>query len=130
MLFYGIARAARRSAARRRLERDAVPDLVPDRRGLDRRLARASGRRSCWAGRGSATRFALCLFLAGLFTFLTQQQARVRRAPGSLPLLYFIAALVLALAVAVETYFQNERWPLLAAGAVVGATVLSRRPDG
>jgi hypothetical protein len=32
---------------------------------------------------------------------------------------------LLALAVAVETYFQNERWPLLAAAAVVGATVLS-----
>jgi hypothetical protein len=27
--------------------------------------------------------------------------------------------------VAVETYFQNERWPVLAAGAVVGATMLS-----
>ena len=26
---------------------------------------------------------------------------------------------------AIETYFANERWPLLAAGAVVGATVLS-----
>ena len=43
---------------------------------------------------------------------------------GALPLLYFLAAGILALAVAVETYFQNERWPILAA-AVVGATVLS-----
>ncbi len=44
---------------------------------------------------------------------------------GTLPLLYFIAAGLLALAVAVETYFQNDRWPALAATAVVGATLLS-----
>jgi len=36
-----------------------------------------------------------------------------------------LAGVVLAAAVAVETYFQNERWPVLAAGAVIGATVLS-----
>ena len=33
--------------------------------------------------------------------------------------------LVLAAAVAIETYFQNDRWPRLAAGAVIGATILS-----
>lgn len=86
-----------------------------------------------WLGLGTAfllgrTRFgyafALCLFLAGLFTFLVRNRPEYAGA-GSLPLLYFIAAAVLALAVAVETYFQNERWPVLAAGAVVGATVLS-----
>ena len=32
---------------------------------------------------------------------------------------------MLALAIGVETYFANERWPRLAALAVVGATVLS-----
>jgi hypothetical protein len=42
-----------------------------------------------------------------------------------MPLLYFIAAGLLALAVAVETYFANDRWPILAASAVVGATLLS-----
>jgi len=36
-----------------------------------------------------------------------------------------IGAVVLAAAVAIETYFQNERWPMLAAGAVIGATALS-----
>jgi len=86
-----------------------------------------------WLGLGTAfllgrTRFgyafALCLFLAGLFTFLVRNRPEYAGA-GSLPLLYFIAAAILALAVAVETYFQNERWPVLAAGAVVGATVLS-----
>ena len=44
---------------------------------------------------------------------------------GAVPLLYLIAAGVLAIAVAVETYFANDRWPQLAAVAVVGATVLS-----
>src|SRR5918994_1654788 len=86
-----------------------------------------------WLGLGTAfllgrTRFgyafALCLFLAGLFTFLVRNRPEYAGA-GSLPLLYFIGAGVLALAVAIETYFQNERWPLLAAVAVVGATVLS-----
>ena len=86
-----------------------------------------------WLGLGTAyllgrTRFgysfALCLFLAGLFTFLVRNKPEYEGA-GPLPLLYFIAAGVLALAVAIETYFQNDRWPLLAAAAVVGATVLS-----
>src|SRR4051794_36940645 len=86
-----------------------------------------------WLGLGTAfllgrTRFgysfALCLFLAGLFTFLLRNRPEYQGA-GTLPLLYFIAAGLLALAVAVETYFQNARWPLLAAAAVVGATALS-----
>jgi hypothetical protein len=86
-----------------------------------------------WLGLGTAfllgrTRFgysfALCLFLAGLFTFLVRNRPEYAGA-GTLPLLYFVAAGILALAVAVETYFQNERWPMLAAGAVAGATALS-----
>jgi len=68
--------------------------------------------------------FALCLFLAGLFTFLTQQKEQFPNV-GSVPLLYFLAAGILAIAVAVETYFANDRWPRLAALAVVGATGLS-----
>jgi hypothetical protein len=86
-----------------------------------------------WLGLGTAfllgrTRFgysfALCLFLAGLFTFLVRNRPEYAGA-GTIPLLYFIGAGVLALAVAVETYFQNDRWPQLAAGAVVGASLLS-----
>src|SRR5262249_37666681 len=68
--------------------------------------------------------FALCLLLAGVFTLLTQRKFDYPGA-GNAPILYLIAALILAVAVAIETYFQNDRWPLLAAGAVVGATVLS-----
>ena len=88
---------------------------------------------AAWLGLGTAfllgrTRFgysfALGLFLAGLFTFLTQRRFDYPNA-GSAPILYFIAAAVLAIAVAVETYFQNERWPRLAALAVVGASVLA-----
>ena len=86
-----------------------------------------------WLGLGTAyllgrTRFgysfALCLLLAGVFTLLTQRRYDYPGA-GTAPILYLIAAVILALAVAVETYFQNERWPVLAAGAVIGATVLS-----
>ncbi|MGZ6296791.1 MAG: hypothetical protein ACXWPV_06675 [Candidatus Limnocylindrales bacterium] len=88
-----------------------------------------------WLGLGTAfllgkTRFgyafAVCLFLAGLFTFLTWRRfPDVYAGAGSVPILYFIAAGVLALAVAVETYFQSARWPILAAVAVVGASALA-----
>jgi hypothetical protein len=86
-----------------------------------------------WLGLGTAfllgrTRFgytfAFCLLLAGVFTLLTQRRYDYPGS-GSAPLLYLIAAIVLALAVAIETYFANERWPMLAALAVVGATALS-----
>ncbi len=85
-----------------------------------------------WLGLGTCfllarTRFgyavALSLFLAGLFTFLAAR--RMVEPAGLAPVVYFIAAGVLAVAVAVETYFQNERWPQIAAIAVVGATLTS-----
>jgi len=85
-----------------------------------------------WLGLGTAfllrrTRFgytfAVCLVLAGVFTLLTQRKFNYEGA-GSAPIIYLIAALILAAAVAIETYFQNDRWPALAAGAVVGATVV------
>jgi hypothetical protein len=86
-----------------------------------------------WLGLGTAfllgrTRFgyafALTLFLAGLFTFLSQ---RVHDYPdaGATPILYFIGAAILGFAVAVETYFANEHWPRMAAAGVVGASVLA-----
>lgn len=86
-----------------------------------------------WLGLGTAfllgrTRFgytfAVSLLFAGIITLLTQRRYDYAEA-GSAPIIYLIAALILALAVAVETYFQNERWPALAAGAVIGATGLS-----
>jgi MFS family permease len=88
-----------------------------------------------WLGLGTAfllgrTRFglgfALCLFLAGLFTFLTaRRNPEVYADAGTVAMLYFLVAGVLALAVAVETYFQNWRWPWMALAAVAGATLLS-----
>jgi MFS family permease len=88
-----------------------------------------------WLGLGTAfllgrTRFgfafALCLFLAGLFTFLTaRRDPEVYADAGTVAMLYFLVAGVLALAVSVETYFQNWRWPWMALAAVGGATLLS-----
>jgi hypothetical protein len=86
-----------------------------------------------WLGLGTAvplarTRFgyalAVSVFLAGVFTLLTQLKFHYEGA-GATPILYFIVAIVLALAIGIETYFQNDRWPTLAAAAVVGATLLS-----
>lgn len=86
-----------------------------------------------WLGLGTAfllnrTRFgyafAFTLFLGGLFTFLTQLKFDYAGA-GPAPVLYFIGAGILGLAVGVETYFQNERWPRIAAIGVIGATLLS-----
>ena len=73
------APAARRSAARERLERAALPDVVPDRRGLDGRLARP--RDGVPAGPDAVRLHAspLCLFLAGLFTLLIRNKPELRR---------------------------------------------------
>ncbi len=88
-----------------------------------------------WLGLGNAfllgrTRFgfsfALCLFLAGLFTFLTaRRDPEIYADASTTAMLYFLVAAVLALAVSVETYFQNWRWPWMALLAVGGASVLS-----
>src|SRR4026207_625876 len=80
-----------------------------------------------WLGLGTAfllnrTRFgyafAFTLFLGGLFTLLTQGKFDY---PGSgvAPILYFIGAAVLGLAAAVETYFQNDKWPRIAAIGII-----------
>lgn len=88
-----------------------------------------------WLGMGTAfllgrTRFgfafALSLFLAGLFTFLTaRRDPEIYGDVTTVAMLYFLAAGVLALAVSVETYFGNWRWPWMAMLAVGGATLLS-----
>jgi hypothetical protein len=88
-----------------------------------------------WLGLGNAfllgrTRFgfafALCLFFAGLFTFLTaRKNPELYSDATTTAMLYFLIAGVLALAISVETYFQNWRWPWMAMVAVGGATVLS-----
>jgi hypothetical protein len=86
-----------------------------------------------WLGLGTAfllgrTRFgyafAFTLLLGGLFTLLTQRKFNYEGA-GATPILYFIGAAILGLAVAVETYFGNDRWPRIAAIGIVAATLLS-----
>ncbi len=86
-----------------------------------------------WLGLGTAlllakTRFgyaiAVSIFLAGVFTILTQRRFNYDGA-GSTPILYFIGAGLLALAIGVETYFQNERWPVFMAIGVGAASVLA-----
>jgi hypothetical protein len=84
-----------------------------------------------WLGLGTAyllgkTRFgyayALLVFLGGFIVFAARS-----RYPdaGTLAVLLLIAALVVAIAIAVETYFQNERWPQIAALAVVAVSVVA-----
>ena len=76
-----------------------------------------------WLGLGTAfllgkTRFgygfALCLFLAGLFTFLTPRRSPTEYSDaGILPVIYFLAAFVVALAslVLVVAYVLARRKP-------------------
>lgn len=68
--------------------------------------------------------FAFSLFLAGLFTYLTQ--ARYDYAgSGTAPVFYFAVAVALALGVILLTLRRSPRWPHLAAAVIVGGTVLS-----
>jgi hypothetical protein len=82
-----------------------------------------------WLGLGTAyllgkTRFgyayALLVFFGGFLAFVT----RNTYGAGTIGLLVLIAALVVAIAIAVETYFQNERWPQIAAAALIVASVV------
>ena len=88
---------------------------------------------AAWLGLGTAfllgrTRFgytyAVLLLLSGLVALMIRNSPDYAGA-GPLPLLYLIGAVILALAIGVETYFQNDTWPRFAAGAVVGVTILS-----
>lgn len=66
--------------------------------------------------------YAALVLLGGLIVFAARN-----RYPdvGSLPILVLIAALVVGLAIAVETYFANERWPQIAALGIVVAGVVA-----
>jgi hypothetical protein len=85
-----------------------------------------------WLGLGTAyllarTRFgyayAACFLLAGVFTMLTQARYNYPES-GASGFLYLIVGIVLALAIFGETYFQNSRWPAIAAFGVVLGTVV------
>ena len=86
-----------------------------------------------WLGLGTAfllgkTRFgytyAVLLLFSGLIALMIRNSPNYAGA-GPLPVLYLIGTVILALAIGVETYFQNDTWPRFAAGAIVGVTVLS-----
>ena len=86
-----------------------------------------------WLGLGTAfllgrTRFgytyAILLLLSGLIALMIRNSPNYAGA-GPLPVLYLIGTVILAVAIGVETYFQNDSWPRFAAGAVVGVTILS-----
>jgi len=135
MLFFGVAATCEAIAAATgawdpaRAQQGGLPELLYRTWYLTGAVWTAG-----WLGLGTAfllgrTRFgygfAFCLLLAGVFTFLAPRRDATLAGAGSFPILYLVAAVVLALAVAVETYFQNVRWPWFAAVAVVGATLLS-----
>ena len=86
-----------------------------------------------WLGLGTAfllsrTRFgyayAVLVALGGIFTILSQARNHYEGA-GSLPVIYLIFGLILALAIGVETYFQNQQWPRIAAAGVIAISVLA-----
>ncbi len=86
-----------------------------------------------WLGLGTAfllgrTRFgyayAVLFALGGIFTVLSQVKNHYPDA-GSLGIIYLIFALVLAIAIGVETYFQNQQWPRIAAAGVIAISVLA-----
>lgn len=83
-----------------------------------------------WLGLGTAfllgrTRFgytfAVSILLAGLFTFLAR---RYYADAGTVPLIYLLVAIVIALAIGIETYFASPRWPYVGLLGIGGATVL------
>jgi hypothetical protein len=68
--------------------------------------------------------FAGSLFLAGLFTALTQAKYNYADS-GVAPILYFAIAAVLAAAIVVDTFRGGSAWPRLAAVAMVAGTGVS-----
>jgi hypothetical protein len=86
-----------------------------------------------WLGLGTAlllakTRFgytyAVLLLFSGLIALVVRNSANYAGA-GPLPLLYLLVAVLLALAIGIESYFGSERWARFAVAGVVGATILS-----
>jgi hypothetical protein len=86
-----------------------------------------------WLGLGTAfllsrTRFgyafAAALFFAGLFTALTQAKYSYADS-GMSPIVYFAIAALVAVAIAVLTYFGDERWVRVAAALIVGGSIVS-----
>ena len=93
---------------------------------------------AAWLGLGTAfllgrTRFgytyAVLLLLSGVVALMIRNNP-IYAGAGPLPALYLIGTVILALAIGVETYFQNDRWPRFAAGAIIAVTLASDRAHG
>jgi hypothetical protein len=65
--------------------------------------------------------YAAVVMFAAILAFVVR--ARYPDA-GAMPLVVLLSGIVLALAIGVETYFQNERWPVIAAVGVVATTAV------
>lgn len=85
-----------------------------------------------WLGLGTAfllgrTRFgyayALGVAFGGLLT-IASQAAHDYPDVGPIPVIILIASLVVALVIAVATYFEDDRWPLIAGAGVVVVTIV------
>ncbi len=88
---------------------------------------------AAWLGLGTAfllgrTRFgytyAVLLLLSGMVSLMIRNNPSYAGA-GLLPALYLVGAVVLALAIGIAAYFEDDRWPVIAAIAIGGVTVLS-----
>jgi len=83
-----------------------------------------------WLGLGSAfllnrTRFGYTYAAIVLFSAVLAFVARGRYPDaGLVPVLVLFGGVIFALAIGVETYFQNERWPAIAAVGVTATTAV------
>jgi hypothetical protein len=123
MLFFAIGSASEALGATL-----AANDHWPELRYRTRYLTGAVFT-AAWLGLGTAyllgkTRFGYAYAALVLFGGLLAFAARNTYDAGTLGVLVFIAALVVAIAIAVETYFQNERWPQIAALTVFVASLI------
>ncbi len=85
-----------------------------------------------WLGLGTAfllrrTKFgyayALGVAFGGLLT-IASQAAHDYPDVGPIPVVILVASLVVALAIAIGTYFEDQRWPIIAAAGVIAVTVV------
>jgi hypothetical protein len=86
-----------------------------------------------WLGLGTAfllakTRFgfafAVSLFLAGLFTYLTQARYQYQNS-GPAPIIYFAVAMIVAIGIVALSLRRDARWATLAAILVTGGSIVS-----
>jgi hypothetical protein len=119
MLFYGIAAGS-----------EAIGDAAGWSDPLFRSWFAFGVATPAWLGLGSAfllsrTRFGYTYAAIVLFSAVLAFVVRNRYPDaGLVPVLVLFGGVIFALAVGIETYFQNERWPTIAAVGVTATTVV------